>query len=105
MFSCLLLVAFIIVAPFAYVFVASLQVTGTSGLSWANWSGLLSTIPMVRDMSNSAILAVGSAGVMVIRHRWQDLRLPSSAFPGHRRCCSTAWDDPVPVIAVMIPET
>jgi multiple sugar transport system permease protein len=105
MFSCLLLVAFIIVAPFAYVFVASLQVTGTSGLSWANWSGLLSTIPMVRDMSNSAILAVGSAGVMVILASMAGFAFAKLRFPGSQAllfyCIGTIT---VPVIAVIIPE-
>ena len=104
-FSVLLLIAFVIVAPFAYVFIASLQVVGKPGVSWGNWSGLFQTIPMGRDMANSAALAVSSAVVVVIVSSLAGFAFAKLRFPGSQAilfaCCGTIA---IPVISVIIPE-
>ena len=82
MFSSMLLIAFVIVAPFVYVFIASMQAVGTPGLSWGNWSQLFGTIPVARYMGNSAILAVSSAVVVVLLSSVAGFGFAKLRFPG-----------------------
>ena len=105
MFSSMLLIAFVIVAPFVYVFIASMQAVGTPGLSWGNWSQLFGTIPVARYMGNSAILAVSSAVVVVLLSSVAGFGFAKLRFPGSQAiliCCAATIA--VPVISVIIPE-
>jgi len=105
MFSSMLLVAFVILVPFGYVFVASMQVLGKSGLSWGNWSQLFETVPVARYMGNSAILSISAAVMVVLLSSAAGFGFAKLRFPGSQIilvfCAATIA---VPVISVIIPE-
>jgi len=101
----LLLITFVILAPFVYVFIASGQVVGKAGFQWDNWSGLFQTLDIVREMSNSAILAVSSAVLVVLLGSLAGFAFAKLRFPGSQAilvaCTGTIA---IPVISVIIPE-
>ena len=105
MFCAMLLIAFVILVPFVYVVIASMQVLGKSGLSWGNWSQLFETVPVARYMGNSAILSISAAVVVVLLSSVAGFAFAKLRFPGSQLilvlCIATIA---VPVISVIIPE-
>lgn len=101
----LLVICFVILAPFAYVFIASLEVIGKPGFSWANWLGVFRTIAVARYMGNSAILSVCSSVIVVLLASMAGFGFSKLRFPGSQVvlfCCTATIA--IPVISVIIPE-
>lgn len=101
----LLVISFVILAPFAYVFIASLEVIGKPGFSWGNWLGVFRTIAVARYMGNSAILSVCSSAVVVVLASMAGFAFAKLRFPGSQvvlLCCTASIA--IPVISVIIPE-
>jgi ABC-type glycerol-3-phosphate transport system permease component len=104
-FSGLLIVAFVILAPFAYVAIASFQVDGQSGFSTANWSTLFQSLPFAHDMANSAILAVGAAVCTVALCSLAGFGFAKLPFPGSQAMLlCIVGTIAVPVISIIVPE-
>jgi multiple sugar transport system permease protein len=104
-FVALLVITFVILAPFAYVFIASLEALGKPGMSWANWLGVFQTIAVGRYMGNSAILSVCTAAIVVVLASMAGFAFAKLRFPGSQVvlfCCTASIA--IPVISVIIPE-
>ena len=102
-FAALLAIAFIILAPFVYVFLVAFQVDGR--YSTANWSSLFNSLALGHEMVNSAILATGSALCTVIVASLAGFAFAKLPFPGSQAVlfCSVGTIA-IPVISIIVPE-
>jgi ABC-type glycerol-3-phosphate transport system permease component len=102
-FAGLLVLAFVILAPFVYIFLIAFQVDGR--YSTANWSTLFASLPIGHDMVNSAILALGAATCTVVVASLAGFAFAKLAFPGSQvLLVSSVGTIAIPVISIIVPE-
>jgi multiple sugar transport system permease protein len=101
--AALLAIAFVILAPFVYVFLIAFQVDGH--YSTANWSTLFQSLALGHEMVNSAILATGAAACTVIIASLAGFAFAKLPFPGSQALlfCSVGTIA-IPVISIIVPE-
>jgi multiple sugar transport system permease protein len=102
-FAALLALAFVILAPFVYIFLIAFQVDDR--YSTANWSTLFQSLPIGHEMVNSAILALGAAACTVVVASMAGFAFAKLPFPGSQvlLVCSVGTIA-VPVISIIVPE-
>jgi ABC-type glycerol-3-phosphate transport system permease component len=101
--AALLAVAFVILAPFVYVFLIAFQVDGR--YSTGNWTTLFDSLALGHEMVNSAILATGAAVCTVIVASLAGFAFAKLPFPGSQALllCSVGTIA-IPVISIIVPE-
>jgi ABC-type glycerol-3-phosphate transport system permease component len=102
-FAALLILAFVILAPFVYVFLVAFQVNGR--YSMANWHILFQSLALGREMVNSAILATGAAVCTVIVASLAGFAFAKLPFPGSQALLVLSVATiAIPVISIIVPE-